>query len=77
MTVQAKLLEVLVCPACKGPVTAVRLQDAAKAAFGADAAPAPTAGDGALIALDCPQCRLRYPIVDEIPVMLIDQAQRI
>ncbi len=77
MTVHAKLLEVLVCPACKGPVTVVRLQDAAKAAFGADAPAAAPAVDAPPIALDCPQCKLRYPIVDEIPVMLIDQAQRI
>ena len=26
-------------------------------------------------ALECPACRLRYRIVDEIPVMLIDEAE--
>jgi uncharacterized protein YbaR (Trm112 family) len=26
--------------------------------------------------LDCQACRLRYPIVDDIPVMLIDEATR-
>lgn len=26
-------------------------------------------------ALVCDNCRLRYPIVDDIPVMLIDEAQ--
>jgi len=26
-------------------------------------------------ALDCPSCRLRYPIVDGIPVMLIEEAK--
>jgi hypothetical protein len=31
------------------------------------------AGDG----LDCPHCRLRYPIKDDIPVMLIDEAIKI
>jgi len=25
-------------------------------------------------ALDCPACRLRYPVRDEIPIMLIDEA---
>lgn len=25
-------------------------------------------------ALDCPVCRLRYPIRDDIPIMLIDEA---
>ncbi|MGH7863323.1 MAG: Trm112 family protein [Candidatus Dormibacteraceae bacterium] len=27
------------------------------------------------MALDCPQDRLRFPIVDGIPVMLIEEAQ--
>jgi uncharacterized protein len=26
--------------------------------------------------LRCPQCRLVYPIRDEIPVMLVDEAQK-
>ncbi len=25
-------------------------------------------------ALDCPQCRLRYPVRDDIPIMLVDEA---
>jgi len=25
-------------------------------------------------ALDCPACRLRYPVRDEIPIMLVDEA---
>ena len=66
MTVHRKLLEVLVCPACKGPLVEVRGPgDAAVAA------------DPPLVGLDCRPCRLRYPIVDDIPVMLVDQAQRI
>ena len=24
--------------------------------------------------LDCPACRLRYPVRDDIPVMLVDEA---
>lgn len=27
--------------------------------------------------LQCATCRLRYPIVDDIPVMLIEEAERI
>jgi len=68
MTVHKKLLEVLVCPACKGPLVQVHWKG--------DAAEAP-AGEAPLLGLDCVPCRLRYPIVDDIPVMLIDQAQRI
>ena len=25
--------------------------------------------------LECPECRLRYPIKDDIPIMLIDEAE--
>jgi uncharacterized protein YbaR (Trm112 family) len=26
-------------------------------------------------ALDCPACKLRYPVRDDIPVMLVDEAK--
>lgn len=26
-------------------------------------------------ALDCPVCKLRYPVRDDIPVMLVDEAK--
>jgi uncharacterized protein len=68
MSVHKKLLEVLVCPACKGPLTQIRWKG--------DAGEAP-ASDSPLLGLDCNACHLRYPIVDDIPVMLVDQAQRI
>lgn len=77
MTIHAKLMEVLVCPSCKGPVTEARWTEPGAAAPGPGAsAPAPAMGTPVL-GLDCPHCRLRYPIVDDIPVMLLDQAQRI
>jgi uncharacterized protein YbaR (Trm112 family) len=31
------------------------------------------AGDG----LECPKCKLLYPIKDDIPIMLIDEARRL
>ena len=46
------LLEILVCPACKKPVT--------------------VQGNGE--SLKCSECRRVYPIRDNIPVMLIDEA---
>jgi len=46
------LLEILVCPACKKPLTVV----------GNDAA------------LKCAECRRVYPVRDDIPVLLIDEA---
>ena len=48
-----RLLEILVCPACKG-----ELEHRAAA--------------GELV---CHACRLRYRIEDDIPVMLIDEAE--
>jgi uncharacterized protein YbaR (Trm112 family) len=52
MPIDAELLEILACPACKTPVVLVR--------------------DGA--ALRCATCRRVYPIKDDIPVMLLDEA---
>ncbi len=50
-----KLLEILVCPVCKGPLRF----DKAKAE------------------LVCKADRLAYPIRDDIPVMLEDEARRL
>ena len=52
MAVDPALLEILVCPACKAPLTLVH--------------------DGG--GLKCQACRRVYPIKDDIPVMLIDEA---
>ena len=51
----ARLLEILVCPVCKGPL------DYRKAAA----------------ELVCKACRLAYPIKDDIPVMLEDEARQV
>ncbi len=48
-----ELLEILACPACKGPV---ELQEDR---------------------IVCQQCGLRYPIRDGIPIMLVDEAERV
>ena len=50
-----KLLEILVCPICKGPLDYRRT-------------------DAELV---CRPCRLAYPIRDEIPVMLEDEARQL
>ena len=52
MTLSPKLLEILVCPKCKGPLDYREPEQA----------------------LLCPICRLRYPVRDDIPIMLIDEA---
>ncbi|HEY2775645.1 MAG TPA: Trm112 family protein [Candidatus Binatia bacterium] len=70
MTIQRSLVDLLVCPACKGPLTEVHWKPAGEPATGGAAA-AP------MVALDCHACRLRYPITEGIPVMLVDQAERL
>ncbi|CAN5831857.1 MAG: hypothetical protein USCGTAYLOR_01064 [Chromatiales bacterium USCg_Taylor] len=50
-----RLLEILVCPSCKGPLLYKRAE----------------------AELICRACRLAYPIQDDIPVMLEDEARRI
>ena len=56
MNIDAKLLEILVCPECR---TAVRVDEAAQE----------------LVCLNS-ACGLAYPVRDDIPVMLIDEARR-
>jgi uncharacterized protein YbaR (Trm112 family) len=50
-----KLLDILVCPVCKGPLVYRRSE----------------------AELTCRACRLAYPIRDDIPVMLEEEARRI
>ena len=52
MTVPRQLLEILVCPKCRGGLE-YREQESS---------------------LACHQCRLKYPVRDGIPIMLIDEA---
>ncbi|MGH9620289.1 MAG: HEPN domain-containing protein [Bryobacteraceae bacterium] len=53
MAISEELLEILVCPVCKGKV--ILKED----------------GSG----LKCVQCKRVYPVRDDIPVMLVDQAK--
>lgn len=50
-----KLLDILVCPLCKGPLVYRKAQ----------------------AELLCKPCRLAYPIRDDIPVMLEDEARKL
>ena len=52
MTVPQQLLEILVCPKCRGDLE-YRESDPS---------------------LVCRKCKLKYPIRDGIPIMLIDEA---
>lgn len=49
----ARLLEILVCPICKGPLDYRKPQ----------------------AELVCKPCRLAFPVKDDIPVMLEDEAR--
>ena len=51
----AKLLDILVCPLCKGPLLYRKAEKE----------------------LICKACRLAYPIKDDIPVMLEDEARKL
>ena len=50
-----KLLEILVCPICKGPLHYKKVEQE----------------------LICKPCRLAYPIKDDIPVMLEEEARKL
>jgi hypothetical protein len=52
MALDQKLLEILVCPQCKGGLTAVE------------------GGHG----LICDRCKIRFPVRDGIPIMLVEEA---
>jgi uncharacterized protein YbaR (Trm112 family) len=51
----SKLLDILVCPLCKGPLAYKKAQ----------------------AELVCKPCRLAYPVRDDIPVMLEDEARKL
>jgi uncharacterized protein YbaR (Trm112 family) len=53
MALSKNLLDLLVCPKCKGDI--YLLEDNS--------------------GLVCPACRFKYPVRDDIPVMLIDEAE--
>lgn len=55
MALSKELLDILVCPQCKGDLEPAK--------------------DGT--GLSCHVCALRYPIRDGIPVMLVDEAEKI
>ena len=55
MALDPQLLEILVCPNCRGPVEYLE-SESVIACRG--------------------ECRYRYPVRDDIPVMLIDEAEK-
>jgi uncharacterized protein YbaR (Trm112 family) len=75
MAIDAELLEILACPICKVEVKTVPLSEERRTAvrdkfrdkFRGEE---PVVEDG----LQCAKCGRIYPIVSDIPVMLVDEA---
>lgn len=56
-----RLLDIIVCPICKGPLQLEKITD--------------PVDDGPCAELICPRDHLAFPIRDDIPVMLVDEAR--
>ncbi|HEY8728605.1 MAG TPA: Trm112 family protein [Acidothermaceae bacterium] len=63
MNIEPSLLEILACPACHSPLTIETLPDAPKDA------------DPQELVCTNSECRRAYPVRDDIPVLLIDEAR--
>jgi len=75
MPVEPQLLEILVCPVCKADLETVPLPPETAQALVARYRDKfrdeePVVEDG----LRCTRCRRTYPVVSEIPVMLVEEA---
>lgn len=53
MPLSERLMEILACPACKGPLAE---------------------RDGSLL---CPSCSLKFPVREGIPVLLLEEAEKV
>ena len=75
MAVDSELLEILACPLCKEEVKILALTDKRRAAI-RDKYREKFRGEEPVVeqGLQCVKCRRIYPIVSDIPVMLVDEA---
>lgn len=75
MAVDAELLEILACPLCKQEVKLVPLSEERRTAT-RDKFREKFRGEEPVVeqGLQCVQCHRTYPIVSDIPVMLLDEA---
>jgi uncharacterized protein len=60
MSLDPHLREIIVCPQCRGSLTDRSTHESAA---------------GVITELLCEACSLAYPIVDDIPVLLVDEAR--
>ena len=63
MKIDPSLLEILACPACHSPLSVQRLPGA------------PAGADPEELVCANPDCRRAYPVRDDIPVLLVDEAR--
>lgn len=75
MAIDAELLEILACPICKQEVKTIPLSEGRRAAV-RDKFRDKFRGEEPVVeeGLQCVKCRRIYPIVSDIPVMLVDEA---
>ena len=75
MAIDAELLEILACPLCKVEVKLVPLTEARRTAV-RDKFRDKFRGEEPVVdqGLQCAKCHRVYPIVSDIPVMLVDEA---
>lgn len=75
MAIDSELLEILACPLCKEEVKVVALSDAKRTAV-RDKYREKFRGEEPVVeqGLQCVKCHRVYPIVSNIPVMLVDEA---
>ena len=75
MPIDAELLEILACPLCKEEVKPVALSESRRAAV-RDKFRDKFRGEEPVVeeGLRCVKCGRVYPIVSDIPVMLVDEA---
>lgn len=75
MAVDQELLEILACPICKEEVRLIPLREERRASV-RDQYREKFRGEEPVVeqGLQCVKCRRIYPIVSDIPVMLVDEA---
>lgn len=75
MAVDSELLQILACPLCKEEVKPVPLADAKRAEL-RDRYREKFRGEEPVVeqGLQCVRCHRIYPVVSDIPVMLVEEA---
>lgn len=75
MAIDNELLEILACPLCKQEVKLVPLADSRKTSV-SDKYREKFRGEEPVVeqGLQCVKCHRIYPIVSDIPIMLVDEA---